>query len=69
MTAHPFYHDAVLLLAELHSATPQIIHEAAHDPDSAEGLQIQREVNIICNFAEAIASRGRNVVDTDKGNR
>jgi hypothetical protein len=57
VNSHPHYQDAVLLLAELHSTTPQIIHNAVHDTEHDYGLQIARELQIVLNYTEAIAGR------------
>lgn len=67
MTTHPFYADAVLFLAELHSTTPQIIHNAANesnDSPSIHGEQIKREMGIVLNYTDAIHGRGMAAADS-----
>ena len=58
MIHHQHYTDAVALLAQLHGTTPEIIHHAAHNTDTTEGVQLQAEIGVVCRFAEALFERG-----------
>ena len=55
---HPFYNDALKLVAAMRSTTPQILERCSQDQDTAEGREALKQIEIGCTYSELLHGRG-----------
>jgi hypothetical protein len=59
MHRHPHFTVACACLAELLGTTPEIIRLESYDSDTDSGLAVQRQLQVLCNFADIMEQRGK----------